>query len=95
MAAQKGRRWPSGGTRIPPRLGWGIAQGWVDGHRHKNAEPISAGSARIFKSIGRYAAAFFVGFDDNLGADFLVALTFSFATNSCFTFAEMASTSTL
>jgi len=89
------RRCPLGGSKMPPRHRRGIGQGRANGQSDTEMRSRSCW-LREKLPVGRgYAAAFFVGFDDDLGAAFLLALPFSFAANSCLTVAEMASTSTL
>jgi hypothetical protein len=61
----------------------------------ENAEPMLLAPRKGFELVGRYAAAFFAGFDADCGAALWLALPFSFTANSCLTAAEMASTSTL
>ena len=93
-AARLGRC-PSGGPKMPPRLRRGIGQGRANGQPDTEMRSRSCWLRERFRLVGGYAAAFFAGFDADLGAAFLLVLPFSFAANSCLTVAEMASTSTL
>ncbi len=87
---------PLGGPRMSPRcLDAASDKGGQTGNLIQKCGADLAGSARGFLFVGDYAAAFFVDFDTDLGAGFLLPLAFSLAANSCLTFAAMASVSTL
>ena len=75
--------------------------GWEDGHRHRKGRSLWLQAPRKCSSwIEGYAAVgFFAVFAGclavDLGASFFATFALSFAENSCLTFAEMASVSTL
>ena len=78
------------------RTGGASREGWENGQVNmKRAEPVVAGSALAVGLVDGYAAAFFAVFGCGLGTAFFTALAFSFAANSCLTFAVMSSMSTL
>lgn len=73
----------------------GIRKGRADGQQSKGMRSRSCWLRVAILDIRVYAAVFLTDFDCGLGAAFLILLDFSFAANSCLTFAAMASVSTL
>ena len=78
-----------------PVLFRGIKKGGQTASNTKKCGAGLAGSANGFKLVDGYAATFFVAFVFDLGVGFFAFFAFSFATDSCLTCVEMASTSTL
>ena len=78
-----------------PVLFRGIIKGGQTASNTKKCGAGLAGSANGFKLVDGYAATFFVALVCDLGVGFFAFFAFSFATNSCLTCVEMASTSTL
>ena len=91
----------SGGRKMPPRRRYrGVDQGRADGQAQKNAEPIlqapqSVPLGLMIRPLRSSLLAWTGSSAGGLGAAFFAAFAFSFAANSCLTFAEMASVSTL